>query len=111
MRAFALLLTLSAPPLVAAFSSGGGSGKDNNGLPFLQSCDALTVCVPVCPPGMTAVAPPTRSGVYSFGTKNGDTSYEPDSLIPMEVRTLPLEPWTCVTLSSCSPIPRSNPCV
>ena len=84
MRAFALLLTLSAPPLVAAFSSGGGSGKDNNGLPFLQSCDALTVCVPVCP-GNDGCGTADALGVYSFGTKNGDTSYEPDSLIPMEV--------------------------
>ena len=67
-----------------AFSSGGGSGTDDNGIPFLQSCDALTLCAPVvCPPGMTAVAPPERSDVYRFGTADGAASYVPGDLIPM----------------------------
>ena len=69
---------------VAAFSSGGGSGTDDNGIPFLQSCDALTLCAPVvCPPGMTAVAPPVRSEVYQFGTESGTTAYIPGELLPM----------------------------
>ena len=66
------------------FSSGGGSGTDDNGVPFLQSCDAITLCAPVvCPPGMTAVAPPERSDVYRFGTADGATSYLPGELLPM----------------------------
>ena len=69
---------------VLAFSSGGGSGTDNNGIPFVQSCDAITLCAPVvCPPGMTAVAPPERSDVYRFGTSDGATSYVPGDLLPM----------------------------
>ena len=49
--------------LVAAFSSGGGNGLDENGIPFQQSCDAIYLCDPACPPGMTAVAPPVRSSL------------------------------------------------
>ena len=71
-------------------SSGGGSGKDNDGLPFLQSCDALTICSPICPPGMTAVAPPARSDVYSLATVDGASSYEPGELVPLELCAYPL---------------------
>ena len=39
-------LLLLALPQITAFSSGGGSGTDNNGVPFVQACDALTVCAP-----------------------------------------------------------------
>ena len=78
------VLLLSRP--VAAFSSGGGSGLDDHGLPFLQSCDALNLCLPdTCPPGMTAVAPPDRSEVYRFGTASGATSYVPEQLVPMQL--------------------------
>ena len=80
-----VVLLLLALTRVTAFSSGGGAGLDDNGIPFLQSCDALTVCTPVCPPGMTAVAPPTRSNVYSFESVDGATSYEPGELIPFEL--------------------------
>ena len=79
-------LLLLALPQVTAFSSGGGSGTDNNGVPFVQACDALTVCAPViCPPGMTAVAPPERSEVYRFGTADGATSYVPGELVIMNL--------------------------
>ena len=72
-------------PTAVAFSSGGGSGLDDNGLPYLQPCDALTLCEPACPPGMTAVGPPERSEVYRFGTADGTTSYVPGQLLTMSL--------------------------
>ena len=39
-------------------------------------------------PLAAAVAPPERSYVYSFGTVNGATAYEPDELIPMDLDVL-----------------------
>ena len=74
--------------LVLAFSSGGGAGVfDDQGNPILQWCDAIHVCEPVCPMGMTAVAAPERSAVYEFATaRAGKTSYEPGELIPFELR-------------------------
>ena len=79
-------LVISFLPAAIAFSQGGGEGVDNHGNPFLQSCDALNLCAPaVCPPGMTAVAPPERSAVYSFGTVGGEASYVPGELVPMQL--------------------------
>jgi hypothetical protein len=70
--------------LALAFSSGGGTGVDEHGFPFLQSCDALYVCGSgVCPAGMTAVAPPNRSSTYMLGTQSGTTSYVPNTLLPL----------------------------
>ena len=45
------------PLLVAAavaFSGGGGDGTSDDGIPFLQSCDAINVCAAPCyfPSGM-----------------------------------------------------------
>ena len=69
---------------VEAFSSGGGSGVDNDGIPFVQACDAITLCEPmVCPPGMTAVAPPERSDAYVLSVADGSTEYVPGELLPM----------------------------
>ena len=48
-----------------AFSGGGGSGNDGDGKPYLQACDAVTLCATgVCPAGMVMVAPPERSPIY-----------------------------------------------
>ena len=92
MRSAHLLLIWSVT-LVAAFSEGGGNGDDDDGVPFLQSCDAIHVCDPVCPVGMTAVAPPVRSSAYFFGTADGTVSYYPGQLIPFHLnvteRTVP----------------------
>ena len=65
------------------FSTGGGEGDDNHGNPYLQACDAISLCQPVCPPGMTAVAPPERSDVYHFQTAHSATSYVPGELVPL----------------------------
>ena len=85
-----LLLAIST---ALAFSTGGGEGVDERGNPFLQACNAISLCSPTCPPGMTAVAPPERSTVYSFGTTSGVTSYRPGQLLPFELnvtrRTIP----------------------
>ena len=70
---------------VASFSEGGGNGEDDDGSPFLQACDAIYLCEPHCPVGMTAVAPPVRSSVYQFGTADGTVSYYPGQLIPFEL--------------------------
>ena len=78
-----LLLLLAALPLVSTFSSGGGQGEDEHGNPFLQSCDALYVCAPTCPPGMTAVAPPNRTNTYRLGTALDTTTYEPEMLVTL----------------------------
>ena len=92
------MVLLAASPrfilaVAAAFSSGGGNGIDENGIPFMQSCDAINVCEPVCPPGMTAVAPPERSDVYQLRVVDSATSYRPGELIPLELevtrRTIP----------------------
>ena len=81
---YAISIVIMLAVRVASFSSGGGSAADDNGVPFLQSCDAITLCAPfVCPPGMTAVAPPERSDVYRFGTESGATTYVPGELLPM----------------------------
>lgn len=85
-RPFASMHFLLA--LAAAFSSGGGNGADEHGIPFAQSCDALYVCEPVCPPGMTAVAPPTRSAIYDFRTEDGSTTYAPGELVTLELEVL-----------------------
>ena len=78
---------------VAGFSEGGGNGDDDDGTPFLQACDAIYLCEPLCPVGMTAVAPPVRSSAYHFGTADGTVSYYPGQLIPFELnvtsRTIP----------------------
>ena len=79
------MLVLKVVGALLAFSTGGGQGNDDNGNPFLQACDALYVCQPVCPVGMTAVAPPVRSSVYHFRAVNGATTYEPDELTPFEL--------------------------
>ena len=88
-----LLLVVAALPLMRGFSMGGGQGEDEHGNPFLQSCDALYVCAPTCPPGMTAVAPPNRSSTYRFGTALGTTSYAPETLVTLYLnvtkRTIP----------------------
>ena len=78
-----------------AFSSGGGEGLDASGSPFLQSCDAISICEyqgnGLCPPGMDKVAPPERSSVYAVRTGSNDdpaldpTSYTPGELIPIHV--------------------------
>jgi hypothetical protein len=87
MARFALgaLAMACLPAIAIAFSTGGGQGNDDNGNPFLQACDALYVCQPVCPAGMTAVAPPVRSSVYQFRAVSGATTYEPDELTPFEL--------------------------
>lgn len=93
-----LMLLLAVSPrfmlaIAAAFSSGGGNGIDENGIPFMQSCDAISVCQPVCPPGMTAVAPPERSSVYQLRVADSTISYHPGELVPLELevtqRTIP----------------------
>jgi hypothetical protein len=77
------LWSLVAP---LAFSQGGGEGADSKGNPLLQSCDAISICEPVCPTGMTAVAPPERSPIYVFGTSRaGKSSYVPDEIVPLEL--------------------------
>ena len=77
-----------------AFSSGGGSGELDDGVLILQSCDALNLCKRpdgeggfMCPDGMTKVAPPVRTQVYSFTAEDGSTSYTPGSLVPLTLRT------------------------
>ena len=51
LRSLVVLLLASR---CTAFSSGGGQGEDDDGNPFLQTCDAIYVCAGgVCPPGMS----------------------------------------------------------
>ena len=80
------MLPLLVNAALLAFSTGGGEGVDERGNPFLQACDAISLCRPhACPPGMTAVAPPERSAVYSFGVISGTTTYVPGQLLPFEL--------------------------
>ena len=88
-----LALCLCYAARACAFSEGGGNGDDDDGNPFLQACDALSVCEPACPVGMTAVAPPIRSAAYRFGTADGAASYGPGQLVALTLnvmeRTIP----------------------
>ena len=69
-----------------AFSGGGGSGNDGEGKPYLQACDAVTLCATgVCPAGMVMVAPPERSPVYRLDVADGATSYVPERLVTLQL--------------------------
>ena len=76
--------------LCFAYSGGGGEGGEG------QTCDAIGLCdlpweggVVSCPPGMTMVAPPERSDVYSVSSPT--TTYVSSELVEIHVRvTVPL---------------------
>ena len=76
--------------LCLAFSGGGGEGGAG------QTCDAISLCdrswdggAASCPPGMTKVAPPERSEVYSVSSPTA--TYVGDELVEIHVRvTAPL---------------------
>ena len=76
--------------LCFAYSGGGGEGGEG------QTCDAIGLCdlpreggVVSCPPGMTMVAPPERSDVYSVSSPT--TTYVGSELVEIHVRvTVPL---------------------
>ena len=69
-----------------AFSGGGGSGNDGEGKPYLQACDAVTLCASgVCPAGMVMVAPPERSPVYRLDVADGAMSYVPERLVTLQL--------------------------
>ena len=76
--------------LCFAYSGGGGEGGEG------QTCDAIGLCnvaweggVVSCPPGMTKVAPPERSDVYSVSSPT--TTYVGSELVEIHVRvTAPL---------------------
>ncbi len=90
-----LLIVGQACTLADGFSGGGGNGQrpSSDAADLVQTCDAINICgVPphgVCPSGMTLVAPPERSWVYTLRT--GDTGpafADPTSYIPGELMTL-----------------------
>ena len=69
------------------FSYSGGGGEGGSG----QTCDVINICNIVwsgsaasCPPGMTSVAAPERSTVYTLTSPN--PSYNPDELIELHLR-------------------------
>ena len=69
-----------------AFSGGGGSGNDGEGKPYLQACDAVTLCATgVCPAGMVMVAPPERSPIYRLDVADSATSYVPERLVTLQL--------------------------
>ena len=82
-------LTILWLPGGAAFSSGGGD-PDRLGSPVSQTCDAIYVCAGgVCPSGMTLVAPPVRSDVYTLRTGDSESpNLDPTSYVPGELMTL-----------------------
>ena len=99
------LLIVSFPALAAGFSGGGGNGQrpSSDSEDLVQTCDAINVCgVPpngVCPSGMTLVAPPERSYVYTLRTAlTGHPSSDPSSYIPGEIMTLYLRTMKRVIL-------------
>ena len=63
-----------------AFSSGGGDGGIG------QACDAIYLCEGGCPSGMTNVAPPERSTVYSLDLEGGVHAYVPGKLVTLTMR-------------------------
>lgn len=65
---------------ILAFSSGGGDGGTG------QACDAIYLCEGGCPSGMTNVAPPERSTVYSLGVEGGAHAYVPGKLVTLTMR-------------------------
>ena len=81
-----VLVWLLHLPILVAYSGGGGEGGTG------QTCDALNLCnVPwdgasavSCPSGMTKVAPPERTSVYSLTSPS--TSYTPGELVEVHLR-------------------------
>ena len=81
------MCTLIAALLGVSIGYSGGGGQTGEG----QSCDAINICASgTCPTGMTLVAPPERSDVYSIRTGKGNdvdaTSYVPGDTISIFIR-------------------------